>query len=216
MKQLIRGATLMLTAVAVLLIAGCAAPKRTESEILQKMSSTTTSEYRDTLENDLQGIAITTTTDRKEQQMTYAVMSEGIASESAMLNVPIQSLRDLPNGAGYTAKDGRAGVEIRKNGDRIEAIGRCDSINRLYQYYHDMSMEQRREVDSLQWELSWLKNRHSAQASELESLRDESTRAREKPPETRHWWALAGFAAGLGCALPARKLKNVITTFLKT
>jgi len=44
---------------------------------------------------------------------------------------------------------------------------------------------------------------------------EESTKAREKPPETRHWWAIAGFAAGLLCASPARKLKNVITTFLK-
>lgn len=176
---------------------------------------TTGYEYRDTLESGLSGIATTTTTDMTEHRTTHVVTAEGIAAESARLEVLIQSLRDLPDGAGYAAKEGRAGVEIRKNGDHIEVTGRCDSINRLYQYYRDVSMEQRREVDSLQWELSWLKNRYSAQASELESLREESAKTREKPPETLHWWVLAGFAAGLLCASPARKLKNVITTFLK-
>lgn len=132
-----------------------------------------------------------------------------------MLDVPIQSLRDLPDGAGYAARDGRAGVEIRKRGDRIEVTGHCDSINRLYRYYRDMSMEQSREVDSLQWELSRLKERNSARESELKSLHTEVAKTREKPPETRHWWALAGFAAGLLCASPARKLKDRITTLLK-
>lgn len=215
MKQLIRGATLMLTVVAVLLLTGCAATKRVESEISQEALSLTASEYRDTLESGLSGIAITTTSDRKEQQKTYAVMSEGISAESATLDVPIQNLRDLPDGAVYTAKDGRASVDLRKKGDNIEVTGRCDSINRLYHFYRDMSLEQRQEVDSLQWELSWLKKQNSAQAFELRSLREESAKVREKPPETRHWWVLAGFTAGLLCASPIKKLKEVLKLILK-
>lgn len=142
-------------------------------------------------------------------------MSEGIAAESVTLDVPIQILRDLPDGAGYTAKDGRASVDFRKKGGNIEVTGRCDSINRLYLYYRDVCMDQRLEADSLKWEMSWLKEQNSAQASELHSLHAELAKAREKPPETRHWWALAGFAAGLFCASPARKIKNRITTLLK-
>lgn len=142
-------------------------------------------------------------------------MSEGIAAESATLDVPIQNLRDLPDGAGYTAKDGRACVELRKKGDGIEVIGRCDSISRLYLYYRDMCMDQCLEADSLKRELSWLKEQNSAQVSGQDSSHVKSAEVREKYPDTLHWWVLAGFAAGLLCVSPARELKNRITTLLK-
>ncbi len=147
--------------------------------------------------------------------MTHAITAEGIAAESAKLNVPIQSLRDLPDGAGYTAKDGRAGVELRKEGDNITVTGRCDSISRLYHFYREMSLEQYSEIDSLRRELSRLEKFSATQTAELKALHEEQTKARDKPPETRHWWTLAGFVAGVLCAAPIRKLKNKITTFIK-
>lgn len=215
MKHLIRGATLTLMVAVAMILAGCASTRHKERTVSQEALSTAASEYLDTLGTTLSGSLTLKKSGQKECRMTHAITAEGIAAESAKLNVPIQSLRDLPDGAGYTAKDGRAGVELRKEGDNITVTGRCDSISRLYHFYREMSLEQYSEIDSLRRELSRLEKFSATQTAELKALHEEQTKARDKPPETRHWWTLAGFVAGVLCASPIRKLKNKITTLIK-
>jgi hypothetical protein len=78
-----------------------------------------------------------------------------------------------------------------------------------------MNLEQYSEIDSLRRELSRLEKFSATQTAELNALHGEQSKARDKPPETRHWWTLAGFVIGVLCASPIRKLKNKITTLIK-
>jgi len=87
-----------------LITAGCGTTRRVERSVSREASTTTGYEYRDTLESGRLEIATTTTTDMTEHRTTHVVTAEGIAAESARLDVPIQSLRYLPDSAGYTAK----------------------------------------------------------------------------------------------------------------
>lgn len=206
---------LMLIVLATLLTTGCASTRKAEIATELARSSTAAAEYRDTLEKEEMSIATTMRSEQKEELTRYAITTEGVAAESAMLTAPIQSLHNLPEGAGYAAREGRAGIEVRRRGDNIEVTGHCDSINRLCLQYQEMSMEQIYRADSLELELLWLKEENRVQTSELNSLQAERAKAREKPPARGHWWALAGFAAGLMCSWPARKLKNRIRTLLK-
>ena len=54
----------------------------------------------------------------------------GIPESEAKVDVPIQNLLNLPDGAGYTAKDGQASVSVQRHGDNITVTGKCDSIAR--------------------------------------------------------------------------------------
>ena len=46
------------------------------------------------------------------------------------MRASLASLRDLPEGAGYSSRNGRAGVELARVGDEIVATGSCDSLAR--------------------------------------------------------------------------------------
>lgn len=139
----------------------------------------------------------------------------GIAEASATMELPIGDLEKLPDGSGYTAKDGRAGISVTRNGSNITVTGRCDSIGRLLSFYREMSFEQYRQIDSLQWENSQLLEANTRQAAHIEAIQAETLKSRDKPPETRHWWALAGFTAGLMLYKPLGKLTTKISTIIK-
>lgn len=218
MKHVIRGAVLALITAVAFISAGCSPVKRTERSAIQEQEASTAavSEYRDALEGAQAGSATTKSMDRKEHRTIHAVTAEGIAEEQATLDVLMESLRELPDGAGYAAKEGRAGVEIRKNGDRIEVTGRCDSINRLYIYYRDMSLEQSREIDSLQWEVARLERINARHEAELATAHEVQSLESEKAPGGSRWpWALAGAIAGAAVAVPAVRLKDKIVNKIK-
>lgn len=215
MKHFIRGATLMLMAAAAMELTGCMTTRHTDQTVSQEVRARSSTAHLDSLESLRMRSGTVTASTQTEAQMILSVTSEAIPQESATLDVPILTLRDLPEGAGYTAKDGRAGVELRKEGDNIKITGRCDSISRLYHYYQAFSQEQSRQIDSLQWELTWLREWSDRQAAEINSLHDQTRNSSDKPPETRHWWILAGFVAGLLCAYPLNQLKSKLTTILK-
>lgn len=63
-------------------------------------------------------------------QTITALTREGIPESEAKVDVPIQNLLNLPDGAGYTAKDGQASVSVQRHGDNITVTGKCDSIAR--------------------------------------------------------------------------------------
>lgn len=180
MKHLIRGATITLIVAVAMILAGCASTRHKERTVSQEALSTAASEYLDTLGATMSGSLTSKKSGQKECWMTHAITAEGIAAELARLNVPIQSLRDLPDGAGYTAKDGRAGVELRKEGDNITVIGQCDSISRLYHFYREMSLEQYSEIDSLQREIELYEALYHTARDELERRDRTDTRNEQK------------------------------------
>lgn len=205
----------MLMAATAMMLTGCMTTRHTDQTVSQEVRARSSTEQLDSLEILRMKSATVTDISQTEARMILSMASEGIAQESASLDIPILILRDLPEGAGYTAKDGRAGVELRKEGDNIKITGRCDSISRLYRYYQAFSQEQHRQIDSLQWELTWLRSWSDRQAAEISELHDQARKSSDKPPESRPWWILAGFAAGLLCSYPINQLKNRLTTILK-
>lgn len=218
MKQVIRGAVSALIMAVALIYAGCSPVKRTERSVTQGQEASTAavSGYLDALEGAQAGMATTKSAERKEHRTIHAVTAEGIAEESATLDVLTESLRDLPDGAGYSARNGRAGVEIVNNGGRLTVTGRCDSINRLCVYYRDMSLEQSREIDSLQWEVARLERINARHEAELATAREVQDSESERARGERRWpWALAGVMAGAAVAVPAVRLKDKITSKIK-
>lgn len=64
------------------------------------------------------------------------VVREAVTADTAVLAVAADSVRSLPEGAGYTARSGRASVEVRKRaGGVIEVRGTCDSLERAVSYW---------------------------------------------------------------------------------
>lgn len=64
------------------------------------------------------------------------MVREAVAADTAVLAVAADSVRSLPEGAGYTARSGRASVEVRKRaGGVIEVRGTCDSLERAVAYW---------------------------------------------------------------------------------
>lgn len=88
-----------------------------------------------------------------------------------------ESLRNLPEGAGYHKKNGRASLDLRKRGDTIFIEASCDSLQRLVTYYS--SELTRSKTETL--------------------LKDKETRSNAVWGPFK--WLVIGFAAGAATAL---------------
>lgn len=61
---------------------------------------------------------------------------QGVAADTAVLEVSVDSLQALPPEASFRARKGRAGVEVRRRLDgRIVVTANCDSLQRLCEMY---------------------------------------------------------------------------------
>ena len=122
MKNRIRGIPLVVL-LAALLMAACGAIKNTTSE--QTASSEQSSfgvqleaqaaAVRDTHRHAQQQTQTDSTTTRRE----YA---EPVPEERTDMTIPTQSLLDLPDGAKYSAQNGRASIEAERQGDKIVVL----------------------------------------------------------------------------------------------
>lgn len=161
MKNRIRGIPLVVL-LAALLMAACGAIKNTTSE--QTASSEQSSfgvqleaqaaAVRDTHRHAQQQTQTDSTTTRRE----YA---EPVPEERTDMTIPTQSLLDLPDGAKYSAQNGRASIEAERQGDKIVVRGRCDSIARRCTYFENRVFRQRVLIDSL-----------TARLDEMQAYRD--------------------------------------------
>lgn len=107
------------------------------------------------------------------------MVREAVAADTAVLAVAADSVRSLPEGAGYTARSGRASVEVRKRaGGVIEVRGTCDSLERAVAYWAERAEHYRSAL----------------------AARDTSASTRvERPEEVRGsppGWFVKGMAAG--------------------
>lgn len=100
-----------------------------------------------------------------QQESVLTVTKEPVAAESSIVRASLASLRDLPEGAGYSSRNGRAGVELARVGDEIVATGSCDSLAR--------------EVEWLWMENWFTSERADSLASALEVKSSELERERE-------------------------------------
>lgn len=135
---------------------------------------------------------------------------EPVSASEARMGLKIQNLLDLPEGAGYHVKDGRASVNVERRGDSLEITGGCDSIARQCLYYEETAFRQRQRADSLEAEVYRLEAmlRHSLSA-EVDVAREETVESK-KPPNRAGLLALAflaGVAAGAVIIIKIRKRK---------
>lgn len=211
MRNLIRGATLALI-IAVFILTGCATAKLTKNRQSHTLTEQTKSGTTTGVTGEQSDVTAQRTGELLQGQTITVLTQEGIPESEAKVDVPIQNLLNLPDGAGYTAKDGQASVSVQRHGDNITVTGKCDSIARQCLFYEREVFRQRSEVDSLKRVIS----RMEQTASQSDEIYNEDSDAvqniKEKPPATWYKWLLAGFVAGLLLTSP---LKNRVLTFIK-
>lgn len=109
------------------------------------------------------------------------MVREAVAADTAVLAVAADSVRSLPEGAGYTARSGRASVEVRKRaGGVIEVRGTCDSLERAVSYWAGRAEHYRSAL--------------AARDTSASEVREE--RVKEKRGSALEWF-LAGAAAAV-------------------
>ena len=213
-RNLIRGATLALIIV-VFCLMGCATAKlsknrqsRTQTE--QSKSETTTGVAGQQADRNSQK-----TEELLQEQTTTITTQEGIPASEATVDVPIQNLLNLPDGAEFTAKDGQASVIVQRHGDNITVTGKCDSIARQCLFYEREVFRQRSEIDSLKRTISQVEQAtiRNDVTGKTEDIVDNTIK--EKPPATWYKWLLAGFTAGVLLTSPLKKLVTKVITIFK-
>ncbi|MGN1211755.1 MAG: hypothetical protein ACI4TM_08710 [Candidatus Cryptobacteroides sp.] len=128
-----------------------------------------------------------------------ATYAEAIPQAEAQMTIPTQNLMDLPEGAKYGTSNGRATVEVEKQGDKIVATSRCDSIARRCEFYERQAFRQQSTIDSLKSTILAL-NDQIHQMSFEDSLKasQSSFESQEtKPPRTGGKWFAVGLAIGI-------------------
>lgn len=116
---------------------------------------------------------------------------EAIPPSKVVVSFPATDLPSLPPGAGYHAKEGRAAVDIRRNGDTIEVTASCDSLQRQVEYWQDMYYQTKSTVDR--------------QGEEIETLKQ----PRASPVKTALKWLFTGILTGaISTIIIIKKIKK--------
>jgi hypothetical protein len=71
-----------------------------------------------------------------------------IPAQAAALSIPARSLAELPPGAVFTAREGRASIEASFSGDTIYIHALCDSLQQLCQYYESEIVRIRSDIEA--------------------------------------------------------------------
>ncbi len=216
MKNRIRGIPLVFLLVA-LLTAACGAVKNTVSE----QTTSTQSAFRNA-ELEAQAAAAHGVQRHAQEQMLAEQTTirreyaEPVPEESATATIPTQNLLNLPDGAKYSAQNGRASVEAERQGDNIIVRGRCDSIARRCAYFENSVFRQRLLIDSLTARLEEM-SVYRARADSLLAAVSAAYHAvehTEKPPSAWGRWFLLGVLAG-GAASALLTKTNPLKSIVK-
>lgn len=190
----------MAVALAGVLLMGCMARRSVAAEHLERIETCDSLLAADSVteERGISTLAVTTR-EREELREVRGVIQEGIAAEESRISVSLASLADLPEGAGYSGKNGRAGVSISRRGEVIDVTGSCDSIWRQCMRYEIQSMVSQLEVDSLERELHAARRELQNYSRTIEMHKEEAGEMSERRPESV-WtvlkWFLTGIATG--------------------
>lgn len=76
-----------------------------------------------------------------------------MAAERVALEMNKTNLLDLPEGAGYHSRNGRAEVSLRNEKEKIIIEANCDSLMRQYELWEEQLYESESIIDSLTREL---------------------------------------------------------------
>lgn len=190
MRNLIRGATLALI-IAVFILTGCATAKLTKNRQSHTLTEQTKSGTTTGVTGEQSDVTAQRTGELLQGQTITALTREGIPESEAKVDVPIQNLLNLPDGAGYTAKDGQASVSVQRHGDNLTVTGKCDSIARQCLFYEREVFRQRSEVDSLKRVISRMEQTASQSDEFYNEDSDAVQNIKEKPllhGINGYWW----------------------------
>lgn len=84
-------------------------------------------------------------------------MTMPVAKEEVRLTIPTASLLELPPSSSFHKRNGRADVEVKREGDSIVVEASCDSLQRLVWWYEAeltrIRIENREKEETLQAEV---------------------------------------------------------------
>ena len=110
-----------------------------------------------------------------------ALVREAVSSDTALLAVAADSVLSLPEGAAFTARSGRASLDVRRGaGGVIVVRGTCDSLERAVSYWAGRAEHYRSAL--------------AARDTSASEVREE--RVKEKRGSALEWF-LAGAAAAV-------------------
>lgn len=133
-------------------------------------------------------------------------MQEPIPAQEAALTIPFQNLFDLPEGAGYRHRDGRASVDIRRQGDSLTVTGHCDSLMRRCLFYEEEVFRRQVREDSLLQTVEFYKRELVRIRNETEQdITEVKTEFKQRFSPVKI--ALLAFIAGVA--------SGILSTFLK-
>lgn len=138
----------------------------------------------------------TTNLQRTDRVIRRWERTEPIPAQRATLRVTEQNLRDLPDGAVFTACDGRLTIEARRYGDTIRLQARCDSLARRSLFYEETAEQSFARSDSLQEQLSTLREAYRALEHSMMQRYVQTTEQRSRSPSRWGWWLTLGLVAG--------------------
>ena len=69
-----------------------------------------------------------------------------VAADSLSMAIPMQNLRDLPAGAGWAKRKGRANLHLRVVHDTLLVDASCDSLQRLVELYESRTAAYQRQA----------------------------------------------------------------------
>lgn len=80
---------------------------------------------------------------------THKVTHQAIPSDTATLNLPLESLRNLPEGVTLTQRRGRATAHAAVRDGRLQVTATCDSLQREVEHYAMMAAAYAAQVHQL-------------------------------------------------------------------
>ena len=107
------------------------------------------------------------------------IRTEAVPKSEARLVIPADSLLKLPPQAKYTAKSGRANVEVSRDKDVITVYASCDRLQMLVEYYESTSSMWRERYE------------------EVAGLYEEEVKQRSNPVRTFFYGFGVGAATGV-------------------
>lgn len=155
------------SAMAAVALVGCGASKST--------SESTHYERDDTTEVYTVDTAARGTVEQLSGMSYYAITAQPIPEDIAVVEIPLAAVAELPDGASYTASEGRATAQMTRTGDNIKVRARCDSVSRLCEIYRYIALDYMATNDSLRKEISKIETSKKELQEDLDKQKEISS-----------------------------------------
>ena len=183
MKAFAKIGLIALSAMTAVALVGCGASKNT--------TESTHYERDDTTEVYTVDTAAHGTVEQLSGMSYYAITAQPIAEDIAVVDIPVSAVVELPDGASYTASEGRATAQVTRTGDNIKVKARCDSVARLCEIYRYIALDYMSTNDSLRKEIAKLDVKR-------QQLQEALNEQKKSPPNYALAWLL--IPAAILCA----------------